>query len=410
MAEAKKTTRSRVSKAKTMPKQPARPRVKAVIKKEPVTMTVKHAQSPNPNEVLYRLRTFVGWSAFVALAFAGLSMLSEYGATPTSIDPDMVKTSVLQSGGTTLSLADKKDVSLIAVGDIMLARFTESKIRASKNRELPFEKVKEHLAAADLTFANLESPFFPGNTTPNESTTFRADLESVQGLTASGIDLVSLANNHTMNYRVPGLQSTLTTLKNANIKAVGAGQNKAEAHAPVMVEVKGHTLAFLAYNDGNIAPRYHGEATDTEPGIAKMDIEQMKLDVAEAKKQGADVVIVSMHAGIEYRKEPSQSQKDFSHAAIDAGAAVVIGHHPHIVQGVERYNNGLIMYSLGNFVFDQMFSQDVKTGLLASITIKPDGSVGAEFFPTITEQLQPRILVDQERMDMLSKLGVPASL
>lgn len=379
-----------------------------------INVNFKHAQSPNPNEILYRLRTFLGWSAFVALSFAGLSMLSQYSSPgKTALDPNQLQASVIQSSknaSEVFSLAQEGDITLTAVGDILLARFIEQKMRKTGDYTYPFANVKDFLGMTDLTFGNLETPFFPGKTTPNESTTFRADPESIAGLTTSGFDLVSIANNHTMNYRVPGLTKTLEVLRAANIKAVGGAENKAAAHTPVIVEVKNKKIAFLAYNDPNIAPRYHGEATDVQPGIAKMEIDQVQKDITAAKSLDADIIIVSMHAGIEYRKEPTQFQKDFAHAAVDAGASVVIGHHPHIVQEVERYGKGIIMYSLGNFVFDQLFSEDVKTGLLARIIFTADGLVSADFFPTYNDKLQPRILEGKDRIDTLHKMGIPEIL
>ena len=398
------------------------------------TFIVKKAFSTNPNQILFKIRTFVGWSAMVTLVFAGLSILSDYSTTGgdskfnnknvqasvltgdsgLKANPSIEKNAPVVTPAPVNSVAvvpQKDDVTLMAVGDVMLARFVEKKIRTSKDYTYPFVNVKDILSTADITFANLETLFFPGSTTPTGSYTFRADKESIAGLTAAGFDVLSLANNHTMNYRVPGLQTTLEALMGAGIKGVGAGQNIAEANTPVYVTVKGRKIAFLAYNDATIAPRRHGEATEDTAGIAKLDVEQMKKSVAEAKANGADFIVVSMHAGIEYRKAPSLVQKEFAHAAIDAGASVVIGHHPHIVQEVERYGKGIIMYSLGNFVFDQLFSEDVKTGLFARITLKGDGTVGAEFSPVSNEKtLQPRILEGQIRVDLLGKLGVPEKL
>lgn len=394
---------------------------------EPV-FTLKKAVSSTPSDVLYKIRTFVGWSAFVALAFAGLSMLSDYSTpgvsklsgsgTQASVltadkNGEPIPASLQQPAPVILSTSavENSQVTLTAVGDVMLARFIEKKMKKLNDFEYPFALTKDFLSASDITFGNLESPFFPGLTTVGESTTFRADERGVEGLTKAGFDVLSLANNHIMNYRVAGLNTTLEALKKAGIMQVGAGQNSTEARAPKFIEVKDQKIAFLAYIDETIAPKNnHGEATDTTAGIAAMNVEQMKLDVAQAKSLGATAVVVSMHAGIEYRKEPTQIQKDFAHAAIDAGASVVIGHHPHIVEPVERYGKGIIMYSLGNFVFDQLFSDEVKLGLVAKIVINADGTVGAEFFPSVNDKLQARLLEGQERIDALAKMGVPASL
>ncbi len=438
MATAESVSKSKVKKTKLVKakKVVVEKKKASAIAKSGDLFIVKKAFSTNPEAVLYKIRTFVGWSAMVAVIFAGLSILSGYSTTgdienlanknsqasvltADSTNDSQVAAPVVNPSTNNGALAptlvtiepQKDDVTLLAVGDVMLARLVEKKIRASKDNTYPFVNVKDILSTGDITFANLETPFFPGLTTVSGSYTFRADETSVEGLKAAGIDVVSLANNHIMNYRNAGLQTTLNALMGAGIKQVGAGQNISEANTPLMVESKGRKVAFLAFNDQNIAPHHHGEATETTSGIAKIDIEQMKKDVASAKAAGANFIIVSMHAGIEYRKDPTQTQKDFAHAAIDAGASVVIGHHPHVVEGVERYGKGIIMYSLGNFVFDQLFSEEVKTGLFARITLHGDGTVGAEFSPTSNEKsLQPRIIDGQLRVDMLNAMGVPMSL
>ncbi len=300
---------------------------------------------------------------------------------------------------------ENSSVTLIATGDIMLARYVELKMRRNKDYTWPFPKVADFLKSADITFGNLETPLLAGKNVPTDSMTFRADLEGVKGLAFAGYDLLSLANNHVMNYQVPGLTSTIQELKKAGIRYVGAGKNFDIANAPVIIEAKGKKIAFLAYNDKNIPPKFHGEATATMPGIAKMDIEKVKVNVAAAK-QVADFVIVSMHAGIEYKKEPNQFQKDFAHAAIDAGAVAVLGHHPHVVEPVEYYGNGVIFYSLGNFVFDQFFNQDVQTGLVVRLTLNPESPLGVELFPVKIDLVQPRILEGEEKDLALKKLGL----
>lgn len=295
--------------------------------------------------------------------------------------------------------------TLIATGDILLARFVEQKMRTLKDYTYPFQRVADFLKSADITFGNLETPLLSGKNVPKNSMTFRGDPEGVKGLLYAGYDVLSVANNHTMNYQIPGLTSTLQELKKANILASGGGKNQDIAHTPAIVEAKGKKIAFYSYVDSSIPPGFHGEAKWNKPGIAAMNIEVVKNDVKNALTF-ADFVIVSMHAGKEYTRQPTRFQQDFAHAAIDAGASVVIGHHPHWVQPVEYYGNGIIFYSLGNFVFDQFFSEDVQTGLVVKIILKSGEKPEAELFPVKIEQTQPRILEGEEKERQLQRLGL----
>lgn len=306
-----------------------------------------------------------------------------------------------------MSLEDEGEpdsVTILATGDVLLARYIEKKMRGNKDYTYPFHNVGEFLKKADITFGNIESPFLPGYNTPRDSMTFRADPSSVEGLLFAGYDVVSIANNHAMNYKEAGLYKTLAVLAKAGIQAVGGGENEAASRKPAIIEVKGKKVAFLAYNDKKIPPGFHGEAGANKAGIAKMDITTGAEDVKNAKAQ-ADFVVVSMHAGVEYKKEPSQTQKDFAHAMIDAGASVVIGHHTHVVQPMEYYNNGLILYSLGNFVFDQFFSEDVRNGLVVRITLPNEGNPAVELFPARRDTIQVRIPEGEERVSMLKTMG-----
>ena len=299
---------------------------------------------------------------------------------------------------------------MMATGDILLARYVEKRMRALNDYTYPFHNVAEVLRSGDLTFGNIETPVLKGYTTPNGSTTFRADAESITWLTFAGYDVVSVANNHTMNYRAPGLLQLIDALDANSIKHAGGGTNIAEAHKPAVLDVKGRRIAILAYSDPSIPPGGNGEAAANSAGIASMDIDQVKKDVAEAKAQYS-IVIVSMHAGIEYRTQPNQFQKDFAHAAVDAGASLVIGHHPHVVQPAERYKDGLILYSLGNFVFDQFFSDAVRDGVIAKITFAPQtGRPSVEFMPTRLDSVQPYIINGLDRLKYLQALGLPESL
>jgi poly-gamma-glutamate synthesis protein (capsule biosynthesis protein) len=214
--------------------------------------------------------------------------------------------------------------------------------------DAPFSAVVGELTSADITIANLESPIARGG---REFTTkkfrFRAEPEVAAALRKSGINLVTLANNHSMDFGAKALSETLQNLDQAGIAWVGAGENLDDARKMALYTIKGIKIAFLGYSLTQPTEFFAGSTRPgTAPGFEKIFVE----DISRARQQ-ADYVIVSIHWGTEGKKEVQPYQRVIGHKAIDAGADVIIGHHPHVLRGVERYKKGLIFYSLGNFVF-----------------------------------------------------------
>jgi poly-gamma-glutamate capsule biosynthesis protein CapA/YwtB (metallophosphatase superfamily) len=267
------------------------------------------------------------------------------------------------------------EVCLMAVGDMMLSRYVDRKMQRLKDFQYPFAMTQDLLRRADLVFGNLECPITPGRTINNLEMVFRADPAVAKALKEAGFTIVSLANNHTLNFGPKGLTDTLRYLQEAEVKTVGAGENLAAARAPVYLERKGQKFAFLAYQFA----RY--QTPEDSPGVAGMDLEEMLQDVQEARSQ-ADFVIVSMHAGGEYAANPNLMQVTFAHAAIDAGADLVLGHHPHVVQKIEEYNQKFIFYSLGNFIFDQK-DQKAREGLMAKVIFAGKEIKSLEAIPVV---------------------------
>ncbi len=303
---------------------------------------------------------------------------------------------------------EDQEVSLVAVGDIMLSRNVAAKIKANGD-DYPFKEVTSLLQDSDITFANLECPITAGPVVPTGSMIFHANPGIEKALAASGIKIVSLANNHTMNYGAKGLLDTIDYLDAVGIKHAGAGKDDVAANTPVYFDIKGIKFAFLAYNDADVVPDNYAAAPN-HPGNNIMDIPKMETAVKNAK-ENADIVIVSMHSGTEY-KLPNQHQKDFAHAAIDAGAEFIIGHHPHVLQPIEKYNGKYIMYSLGNFIFDQMFSLETRQSVLTKTYFNKEGLERIEFTPLmIYDYAQPRVVTDEaEKAAILKKLEVTGTL
>jgi len=299
-----------------------------------------------------------------------------------------------------------EEVSLVAVGDISYSREVERIVKKQNDINYPFLKIRDYLKSADLVFGNLETPITQGPEIPDFEMIFRSNPGTEQALKQAGFSIFSLANNHTPNFGEKGLKDTFNFLGSAGIKYVGAGQNEQEAYQPVYVEKRGIKFAFLAYNDIDVVPAYYG-ASANRFGTAFMRIDKMTEAVKEAK-QKADFVIVSMHAGIEYARKPNNSQINFAHAAIDAGADLVIGHHPHVVQTLEKYKGKYIFYSLGNFVFDQPQSEETKEGLAIKIYFAKNGINKISLLPVVMENLaQPEMVNKNEADKILQRLNYP---
>ncbi|NMB70417.1 CapA family protein [candidate division WWE3 bacterium] len=252
--------------------------------------------------------------------------------------------------------------SFIAVGDISFSRGVERVVKYQKNINFPFLKTKEILSNADITYANLETPITYGPEVPDGSMIFRSNPGTELALKWAGIDVVNLANNHSYNFDKEGLRDTFKFLRDADIQYAGAGDNSTQAYTPVLIQKNGIKFALLSYESMDIVPNEY-EAEENKPGIAFMRIDKMQESVKKAKTL-ADVVIVAMHAGEEYVPLGNDLQTNFAHAAIDAGAEVVIGDHPHVIQNAEVYKEKIIFYNLGNFVMDQMWSDDTRRALI----------------------------------------------
>jgi len=297
-----------------------------------------------------------------------------------------------------------EEVSLVAVGDISYSRGVERIVRKQNNINYPFLKIQDYLKSADLIFGNLETSITQGSEIPDFEMIFRSNSGTEQALKQAGFSILSLANNHTPNFGEKGLKDTFNFLENAGIKYVGAGQNEQEAYQVAYIEKRGKKFAFLAYNDADVVPAYY-EASANRAGTAFMRIDKM-AEAVKGAKQNADFVIVSMHVGIEYARKPNNSQINFAHAVIDTGADLVIGHHPHVVQTMEKYKGKFIFYSLGNFVFDQPQSEETKEGLAIKVYFTKNGINKISLLPVVMENLaQPRTANKNEADKILQRLN-----
>lgn len=287
------------------------------------------------------------------------------------------------------------DIIVAAVGDIMLDREVRRSI-TTRGGGYPFEAVAPLLAGADLRIGNLELPLTDRGAPANKDYVFRAPPATADALRGAGFNVLTLANNHAMDYGKEGLLDTLDALDRAGIAHPGGGRTAAEAYAPAIVTVKGVRVALLSYVNTPNDSRSGWAAESTRagpaaPGVAWGTADAVRRDVTAARSQ-ADLVIVAIHAGWEYTAAPNPIQRELARAAIDAGAALVLGAHPHVLQGIELYRNVPIVYSLGNFVFDLDDDDRRQPGLPSTLSavlrirMGREGVRGIEILPAVIDQ------------------------
>ena len=266
----------------------------------------------------------------------------------------------------------------------MLGR-TVGELIETEGPAAPFLYTADTLRSADVTVGNLECPISARGTAEDKTYAFRAPLAAADSLAYAGFNLVNLANNHILDYGSLALADTLESLIAQDVQVVGAGINALEAHAPVMIEVNGLRLAFLGFMD--IPPATYNyrswEAGPNQPGVAWAHDERIQQGVTAAKAQ-ADIVIVFVHNGYELIQQVSSQQQKIAHLAIDSGASLVIGSHPHVLQRVERYKDGLIAYSMGNFVFDNFRFLSNYSAILV-VELSPKGVEDYELIDVIVQ-------------------------
>lgn len=250
-----------------------------------------------------------------------------------------------------------REVAIILAGDVMLGRTVMIKSLDSNDPAYPFEKIADELRRADLVFVNLESPVVSDCPRISEGFSFCADPKMAEGLVVAGVDVVSLANNHAGNFGTKGIDETVRILKENGIDTTGLGN--------LIIKKEGESeFGFLGFDFVSKVPR-------------GSDFELIKDSDGKV-----DVLIVGVHWGEEYTSNPTNSQKEIAKNLVDAGADVVVGHHPHWVQGVGNIDGHPVYYSLGNLVFDQMWSEETKKGMVVELTFRDGELISDGKLPT----------------------------
>ena len=296
-------------------------------------------------------------------------------------------------------------VRLMAVGDVMLAQSIGRRI-VRDGAMAPWAKVKGYFEQADLVVANLECTISKRGTAWPKTFTFRAPPVAADSLVSAGIDVVSVANNHSLDYGQDAFADTLTLLDQRAIGHAGGGPNLSAARAPLIVERNGLRIAFLGYVlPFGGRPRFSTRqwaATDTKAGLALGTPEVVTHDVTAAR-QLADVVVVMVHGGLEYSSRPSRAVKAFDKAAIAAGATLVIGHHPHVLQGFVTQGTSVIAYSIGNFVFDY-FKGPMNDTAILDVTLSANGVEKLDWIPIVIQKGFPRPARNEEATRIMARL------
>jgi len=287
-----------------------------------------------------------------------------------------------------------QEISIVASGDILLGGSAAATLKRH-GFDYAFDATREALASADLALGNLEAPLTDSQDEFGDKRfRFKVPPRAAGALKNAGFDVLTLANNHMGDFGHQGVIDTVDALRAAGLKSTGAGANITQAREPAIVEIDGLKIALLAYS--NTFPKEF-YATKSRPGTAPGYPSFFVSDIKKARKR-ADVVIVSFHWGGEALTAPKDYQQTLGRQAIEAGAQVVIGHHPHVLQGVEFYRDGVIYYSLGNFAFGS-YSKTAKSSALARITLHDATLYKAEILPldvyNIEVGFQPRPLTQE---------------
>ncbi|MDR7855599.1 CapA family protein [Tissierella sp.] len=261
---------------------------------------------------------------------------------------------------------DKYIISI--VGDILM----DGSVRGQIDRNgigYPWEMVEGYFQDDDITIGNLETSITNGGTKWEEKQyNFRSDPKNLAAMKDASIDVVTLANNHTLDYGIDGFLDTLNHIDKGEIKRAGGGSNRKEAMEGVIIEKENIKFGILSFS--RVVPDVKWYATSKGPGIVgayDSHIEGVVNQIIDMKKE-VDIVLVSIHWGVELSTSPRKEEMDLAKKLVDAGADIIMGHHPHVLQGIEIYNGKPIFYSLGNFVFGSKNELTAST-MIAQINI-----------------------------------------
>lgn len=283
---------------------------------------------------------------------------------------------------------DDEQLTMAFAGDIMMGRNIKQ-VTQEKGYDYPFQRVHHFFRDADFSTANFENPAVlnEGYTKLDKDINLKTDERAVKEIANQGIDTINLANNHTMDFGAEGLKDTMNSFKKYDVSTVGSGRNLAKSKEIDYKEVNGYKIAVLGFTDRYVKGF---RAKSKEPGVLVAD-PKYYIPLVQEANENADIVVVHMHWGQEYDALPQTRQKEIGHALIDAGTDIVVGAHPHVLQPIDFYKKGVIFNSLGNFVFDQGWSQTSETAL-TQYTLSSNGDAKVNVYPMQITEGQPRLV------------------
>lgn len=298
-------------------------------------------------------------------------------------------------------------------GDIMLGRRVGDRLRSENDPAAVMRPFAEQLAAAEVTVGNLESTLSTDGTPTQGGDSFGSDPSVLQGLKLAGFDVISLANNHFGDFGRRAMLDTVDELADGGLTSVGGGRNVEQAREPVVVERHGVRIGFVATDSIGETPRARRgnpgtNRVDAPPRTGPLDrdaLDRVSDDIRDLEDR-VDVVVVLPHWGDQYTNEPVQSQRRMARAFVEAGADLVVGGHPHWVQGWETIDESTVVHSLGNFVFDMDFMRETQEGLVLEMVTRGDRVVALDTTPYVigSRDFTPRLTEDRGRVEAIYDL------
>jgi poly-gamma-glutamate synthesis protein (capsule biosynthesis protein) len=372
--------------------------------------------------------TLIAVDGLVPSGSSPAEMVADYDALAEKLDQtpgglamlplDMIdpRVNTLEIDGVNPLIATATDsepvIKLGVAGDIIFGRNGGNKQRAYGDYDFPMYQVKDFLATFDVTVANFECFVSETIEPPEINEPFTLDFvtppDSLQGMVMAGIDAVTMANNHAVysgaGYGLPGMNDTIKYLTEAGITPWGVGQDLDEARAPWVTEVNGLSIAFYGVDGvtanvdfpGSWSVETDSAATASRGGTNPLVMDNILADIERLAGEH-DIVLPYFHCGEQYIWTPREWIVDMSRECIDAGASAVLTSHPHATMGMEIYKGKPIFYSIGNFVYDQMFSVETRQGYFVDMTFRGKNCVGFKLHGVeIMDFVQPRFMSSRE--------------
>jgi len=294
-------------------------------------------------------------------------------------------------------------VSIGFMGDVMIGR-TVNQVMDQNGYAYIWGNMLPILKQNDLNIINLETTLTTSNERVPKVFNFKATPDKVEALSLANIDVANIANNHILDFNVSGMRETIQTLDKAKILHVGAGMNEAEAREPVIITKKGIKIGIIGFTDNEPSWESVGEKPGTNY-VKVGNINKIKEDVSKLRDK-VDILILSIHWGPNMRQKPTKEFIDFAHNIIDLGVDIFHGHSAHIFQGIEIYNNKLIMYDTGDFVDDYAVTQELRNdrSFLFQVNVTKKGIKSVKLIPILISNMQVNKLDDKDAQVVIKKM------